>query len=136
MIAAMGSPGPFLNILRVQNLRGGDLEVPVAPAQSAYARFEHLRAVPSPQGGISLFKLRVLDKLIDRLLAEGQSVPEAARLSGLESARAQELIGELAGRLRNRLESLAALGSFAHPNGGSARSGGGFEPGMLFELSA
>jgi hypothetical protein len=75
MIAAVGSPGPFLNIIRVRSLGGGELEVPVAPAQSAYARFEHLRAVPSPQGGISLFKLRVLDKLIDRLLAESQSLP-------------------------------------------------------------
>ncbi len=78
MIAAVGSPGPFLNILRVRSLRGGDLEVPVAPAQSAYARFEHLRAVPSPQGGVSLFKLQVLDQLIDRLLAEGQGAAKAA----------------------------------------------------------
>jgi hypothetical protein len=78
MIAAVGSPGPFLNIVRLQNLQGGELEVPVAPAQSAFARFEHLRAVPSPEGGVSLFKLRVLDKLIDRLLSEGQSVPRDA----------------------------------------------------------
>jgi hypothetical protein len=99
MITAVVSPGPFLNILRVRNLRGGDLEVPVAPAQSAFARFEHLRAVPSPQGGISLFKLRVLDKLIDRLLSEGQPVPEAA------------------------LRSYARLES-------------GYEPGMLFALTA
>jgi hypothetical protein len=124
MIAAVGSPGPFLNILRVQNLRGGDLEVPVAPAQSAFARFEHLRAVPSPEGGISLFRLRVLDKLIDRLLAEGQSVPEAARRSGLDPDRAQGLIAELGGRLARRLERLAALPAF------------GPEPGMLFELVA
>jgi len=124
MIAAVGSPGTFLNILRVQNLRGGDLEVPVAPAQSAFARFEHLRAVPSPQGGVSLFKLRVLDKLIDRLLAEGQSVPGAARLAGLESGQAQTMIGELGGRLRKRLESLAALPAF-NP-----------ETGMLLQLLA
>jgi len=124
MIAAVGSPGTFLNILRVQNLRGGDLEVPVAPAQSAFARFEHLRAVPSPQGGVSLFKLRVLDKLIDRLLAEGQSVPESVRLAGLESGQAQTMIGELGGRLRKRLESLAALPAF-NP-----------ETGMLLQLLA
>ena len=124
MIAAVGSPGTFLNILRVQNLRGGDLEVPVAPAQSAFARFEHLRAVPSPQGGVSLFKLRVLDKLIDRLLAEGQSVPGAARLAGLESGQAQTMIGELGGRLRKRLESLAALPAFKP------------ETGMLLQLLA
>ncbi len=77
MIAAVGSPGPFLNILRVRSLQGGDLAVPVAPAQSA-VRFEHLRTVPSPEGGVSLFKLSVLDKLIDRLLAEGQNAPRGA----------------------------------------------------------
>ncbi len=131
MLAVVGSPGPFLNLLRVQYLRGGDLEVPVAPAQSAFARFEHLRAVPSPQGGVSLFKLQVLDKLIDRLLEEGQQVPEAARLSDLQPGRAQALIGELGSRLRNRLASLAALSA----NGDRMR---GFapQPGMLFELSA
>ena len=99
MIAAVASPGPFLNILRVQNLRGGELEVPVSPVQSAYARFEHLRGVPSPEGGVSLFKLRVLDKLIDRLLAEGQRVLEAVRLPRLEPGQAESLIGELGGRL-------------------------------------
>jgi hypothetical protein len=77
MIAAVASPGAFLNILRVRSLRGGELEVPVSPVQSAYARFEHLRAVPSAEGGVSLFKLRVLDKLIDRLLDEGR--PAAGR---------------------------------------------------------
>ena len=123
MIAAVASPGPFLNILRVQNLRGGELEVPVSPAQSAYARFEHLRGVPSPEGGVSLFKLRVLDKLIDRLLAEGQRVPEAVRLPRLEPGQAEGLIEELGGRLHKRLAS-------ALP--------GGFRPqtGMLFELVA
>ncbi len=131
-IAAVGSPGLFLNVLRVRSLRGGELEVPVSPAQTPYARFEHLRAVPSPQGGVSLFKLRVLDKLIDRLLSEGQSVPEAARLSTLEPAQAQGLLGELGGRLARRLERLAAL-----PGGWPGRPRG-FAPetGMLFELVA
>jgi len=124
MIAAVASPGPFLNILRVQNLRGGDLEVPVSPVQSAYARFEHLRGVPCPEGGISLFKLRVLDKLIDRLLAEGQSVPEAARRPGLEPGQAETLIGELGGRLHQRLDSLTSLPGFAP------------ETGMLLDLVA
>jgi len=140
-IAAAAPPGLFLNILRVQNLRGGQgrLEVPVAPADSLYARFEHLRGVPSPEGGVPLFKLRVLDKLIDRLLAEGQPVPEAARLSSLAPEQAESLIGELGGRLQKRLAGLAALsGGFARPAGGFARQIGGFAPetGMLVDLVA
>jgi len=140
-IAAAAPPGLFLNILRVQNLRGGQgrLEVPVAPADSLYARFEHLRGVPSPEGGVPLFKLRVLDKLIDRLLAEGQPVPEAARLSSLAPEQAESLIGELGGRLQKRLAGLAALsGGFARPAGGFVRQIGGFAPetGMLVDLVA
>ena len=140
-IAAAAPPGLFLNILRVQNLRGGQgrLEVPVAPADSLYARFEHLRGVPSPEGGVPLFKMRVLDKLIDRLLAEGQPVPEAARLSSLAPEQAESLIGELGGRLQKRLAGLAALsGGFARPAGGFARPIGGFAPetGMLVDLVA
>ncbi len=133
-IAAAAPPGLFLNILRVQNLRGGQgrLEVPVAPADSLYARFEHLRGVPSPEGGVPLFKLRVLDKLIDRLLAEGQPVPEAARLSSLAPEQAESLIGELGGRLQKRLAGLAAL------SGGFTRQKNGFAPetGMLVDLVA
>jgi hypothetical protein len=92
MIAAVASPGPFLDILRVRNLANGRLEVPIAPVHSVYARFEHLRGVPSPEGGVSLFRMRVLDRLIDRLLAEGQSVPQAAlRYSGYEPGMLVEL---------------------------------------------
>jgi hypothetical protein len=35
--------------------------------------------VPSPEGGASLFKLRVFDRLIDRLLAEEQPATEVGR---------------------------------------------------------
>jgi hypothetical protein len=141
VIAAAAPPGLFLNILRVQNLRGGQgrLEVPVAPADSLYALFEHVRGVPSHEGGVPLFKLRVLDKLIDRLLAEGQPVPEAAHLSGLAPEQAESLIGELGGRLQRRLAGLAALSSgFARPIGGFARQISGFAPetGMLVDLVA
>jgi len=131
MIAAVASPGPFLNILRVRSLRGGELEVPVSAVQSAYARFEHLRGVPSPEGGISLFKLRVLDKLIDRLLVEGRKVPEAGQLARLDPGKAESLIRELGGRLRERLGALSGPGGFGRRMRGFAPA-----PGMLFELVA
>jgi hypothetical protein len=88
---------------------------------------------------VPLFKLRVLDKLIDRLLAEGQPVPEAARLSRMAPEQAESLIGELGGRLQRRLAGLAALSSgFARPIGGFARQISGFAPetGMLVDLVA
>jgi hypothetical protein len=132
MIAAVAPPGLFLNVLRLQNLSSaqGRLEVPVAPFQSVYARFEHLRAVASPEGGVSLFRLRVLDKLIDRLLAEGQDVPEAAQLSRLDPGQAESLIRELGGQLQKRLVSALPGG-----NGGQLR-GFATQTGMLVDLVA
>jgi len=86
MIRGVGAAEPvfFLNILRVRSLRSGPgrLEVPVAASQSLYAHFEHVRGVPSAEGGTSFFKLGVLDRLIDRLLAEGQPVAGAGLASG------------------------------------------------------
>ena len=118
-------PGLFLDVLRVRGLRGGRLEVPVAPVDAIYARFEHIRGVPAPEGGMSMFKLQVLDRLIDRLLAEGRPAPEAGLLSRLTPAQAETLIGDLAARLRTRLAGLAGLfGGFAP------------ETGMLLDLQA
>jgi hypothetical protein len=120
-------PGFLPNILSWQRLKGGPgrLAVPVVPFQSAYAHFEHIRGVPSPEGGIPLFKLRVLDRLIDRLLADRQSIPLRKDISRLRSGDAEAMIGQLAGRLARRLISLGGLP-------------GGFAPetGILIDLSA
>ena len=81
--------------------------------------------MPSPEGGISLFKLRVLDKLIDRLLAEGQSRARG-RPAVRPGARAGRDPDRRAGRRGfTRLDSLAGLfGGFAP------------ETGMLLDLLA
>jgi hypothetical protein len=113
-------PGFFPNILRLQGLKSGHgrIPVPVAPAQSVYAIFEHIQGVPSPEGGVSLFKLRVLDRLIDRLLADRQPVPEREDISRLRSGEAQAMIEELGGLLSRRLASLGGLpGGFAPETG-------------------
>ena len=77
--------------------RAGDrLAAPVRPIDSVYANFRHVRGVPSPEGGVSVFQLRMLDRLIDRLLAEG-SPPAGPRPSfdvgGLETAALEAEIG-------------------------------------------
>jgi hypothetical protein len=113
-------PGFFPNILRLQSLKGGQgrLAVPVVPFQAAYAHFQHFRGVPSPEGGISLFKLGVLDRLIDRLLAERQPVPPPKDISRLQSGDAEAMISALSGRLARRLASLGGLpGGFAPETG-------------------
>lgn len=117
-------PGFFLNIIRVRS-RQGRITVPVHPAHSVYARFKHIQGVPSPEGGVPMFKLRILDNLIDRLLQYKQKVPDAAQLASLRLKHIDPLIGDLERRLQSRLLSFKP-------------SFGGFFPetGMLVDLVA
>lgn len=113
-------PGFFPNILHLRSLKAGQgrLAAPVVPFQSVYAHFKHIRGVPSPEGGIPLFKLQVLDKLIDRLLTDRQPVPLRKEVSRLRPGDAEAMIVELGGRLARRLASLGGLpGGFAPETG-------------------
>ncbi len=118
-------PGFFLNVIRIQNTQNGRITVPVAPAHSAYARFKHIQGVPSRNGGLPMFKLRVLDNLIDRLLRYGEEVPGADELRRLGGEAVDRLIHDLENRLQQRV--LHFPSSF-----------GGFYPetGMLIDLIA
>jgi hypothetical protein len=118
-------PGFFLDIIRIQNLQGGRIAVPVHPAQAAYARFKHIQGVPAPEGGAPIFRLRVLDNLIDRLLRYGHAAPAIGQPQSLGEAVIDPLIGRLQGLLHAHL--LRVPPSF----------GGLFpETGMLIDLTA
>jgi hypothetical protein len=118
-------PGFFLDVIRIQNMKGGRITVPVNPAHTIYARFKHVRGVPASNGGASLFKLRILDSLIDRLLSYSEPVPSLERLRDLDEQAIDPLINSLQTRLRGHL--LQFPSSF----------GGTFpETGMLIDLSA
>jgi hypothetical protein len=118
-------PGFFLDIIRIQNMRGGRITVPVNPAQVVYARFKHVLGVPSLDGGASLFRLRVLDNLIDRLLRYSEQVPSVEQLRNLDTEAIDPLISRLQAQLRGHL--LQFPSSF----------GGTFpETGMLIDLIA
>jgi hypothetical protein len=118
-------PGFFLDVIRIQNMRGGRITAPVNPAHVVYARFKHIQGVPSQDGGAPLFRLRVLDNLIDRLLSYGEQVPGIAQLKDLKTEEIDPLIEGLENRLHSRL--LQFPSSF----------GGDFpEIGMLIDLIA
>jgi hypothetical protein len=118
-------PGFFLDVIRIQNMKGGRITVPVNPAHIIYARFKHVRGVPANNGGAPLFKLRILDSLIDRLLSYSEPVPSVERLRDLDEQAIDPLINSLQTRLRGHL--LQFPSSF----------GGTFpETGMLIDLSA
>jgi len=118
-------PGFFLNVIRIQNMQNGRITVPVNPAHAVYARFKHVLGVPSQNGGAPLFRLRLLDSLIDRLLSYSEQVPSEQQLRELEADDIDPLIASLQNQLRTRL--LQFPSSF----------GGTFpETGMLIDLIA
>ena len=118
-------PGFFLNVIRIQNMQDGRISVPVNPAHAVYARFKHVLGVPSNDGGTPLFRLRVLDNLIDRLLRYSEQIPSEQQLRALDVEDIDPLISRLQNQLRSHL--LQFPSSF----------GGTFpETGMLIDLIA
>jgi hypothetical protein len=118
-------PGFFLNVIRIQNMQDGRITVPVKPAHAVYARFKHVLGVPAQDGGASIFRLRILDNLIDRLLRLSEEVPSAQQLRDLDGEAIDPLIDRLQNQLRTRV--LQFPSSF----------GGTFpETGMLIDLVA
>ena len=117
--------GIFLDVIRIQNLRSGRIALPVDQAHAVYARFKHIRGVPTHDGGAPLFRLRVLDNLIDRLVSVDEPVPAIEPLQDLDAQAIDPLIGALQNQLRAHL--LQFPSSF----------GGEFpETGMLIDLVA
>ena len=118
-------PGFFLDVIRIQNMKGGRITAPVNPAHTVYARFKHVRGVPASNGGAPLFKLRVLDNLIDRLLRYSEPVPSAQRLKDLDAQAIDPLIDSLQTRLRTHVLQFPSAFGGIYP-----------ETGMLIDLTA
>ena len=96
-------PGFFLNIIRIQNMQSGRITAPVNPAHAVYARFKHIQGVPAQDGGAPIFRLRVLDNLIDRLLRYREEAPGLEELRELSPEGIDPLISKLQSRLRSHL---------------------------------
>jgi hypothetical protein len=75
--------------------------MPVRPAQAIYASFRHIQVLPDTrlQDGVPLYKLRILDSLIDRVTSTG------ARGKGATPAFSAGL-GRAAPRDEGRVDSL------------------------------
>jgi hypothetical protein len=117
--------GLFVDVLRIRSLQGDRLAVPVRPIYSAYACFEHIRGIPAAHDGVPIFKLRVLDKLIDRLLSYGEPVPAADRLRSAKPETSDPVVRELEQRLQQHVTSRTPLFGGQFP-----------ETGMLIDLVA
>jgi hypothetical protein len=126
------------NLIRLQ--RGmGKLSFPVRPNQSLFARFKHITAIPSltGDGGVSVYKLQMLDNLIEKLVGD----------KGIGSENIDELIshlGETVGRRGSfhsgEIEVPTESGVRGYTSSGfalGARGAGvGPEPGILLNTFA
>ncbi|MGC9312688.1 MAG: hypothetical protein ACP5IA_08330 [Sediminispirochaetaceae bacterium] len=118
---------------------GGRISFPVKPSQAIYARFEHVQGFPSSEGnGISLYKLRSIDNLIDRLVSlkentgsKSQEMKLEAMIKSLEASKSSISEGNFSAVLRESAETLHSMSLSSAPY---ARKGG--YQGLLFSLSA
>ena len=117
-------PGVIPNIIRVSRTRGR-LLVPVRPINTIYACFKHIKGVPASEGGVPVFKLRILDNLIDKLLRYRENIPGVSELVRIELENIDSLIVDLQHRLRNQVMNSVPFFGGVYP-----------ETGMLVDLVA
>ena len=99
--------------------------MPVEPAFITHSSFKHIQGVPARGVGVPIFKLRVLDSLIDRLLALRERLPGARDLARLPEDQLEGLIASLEQRLHAQvLQSKPPFGGLFP------------ETGMLVDLAA
>jgi len=91
----------FPNIINIRSVNG-KVPVPVRPFYSISAVFKHISVVPSNVGnnGIPLYKLRILDNLLDRFIRNGN-----AKHLKITEKNVDSLIDEFSNKLK--LQSFA-----------------------------
>lgn len=95
-ITAGGHVGAVsMTALRYAQADGGDVIMPVRPAQLIYANFKHIQVMPESrlEDGVPLYKLTILDTLIDQL-SRKKPVPS------VDAGSIDSIIGELSRGLR------------------------------------
>jgi hypothetical protein len=104
------APTMFLSLSQIGNL-GGRISAPIDPVHAISPRFRHIRGVPNRGGGVSLFKLRLLDNLIDQLLSSrdaGQTA-EGSRGAGFRPEIAERALAGLPGHATVPLQAAELL---------------------------
>jgi len=99
MVAGVTSGGHVgivsMAALRYAQADAGNVVIPVRPAQIVHANFKHIQALPEwrLQDGVPLYKLRILDALIDQFSPKGRVPP-------VDSESIDLTIGEMTRTLR------------------------------------
>ncbi len=114
MVAGVTTGGP-VGVISMAALRyaqpAGSPIMPVRPAELVYANFRHIQVLPDfrRDGGVPIYKLKILDSLIERLSPREPAAPVDAR--SIDS-----VVMELSRGLRGRYGagSLPAPGAFVN----------------------
>ena len=83
----------------------GRINVPVDPNHSLYARFKHVKGVPSGKNGrgVSIVKLKTLDTLIDRLAKMKKDVEVPRNFTSLSQGEVDSLLRKIEEQYRSTL---------------------------------
>ena len=137
MVAGVNAGGQVgvvsMTALRYAQADGGDVIMPVRPAQAVYANFKHIQVRPDSRldDGVPLYKLKILDTLIDHLSAKK---PAAA----VDAGSIDNTIIEMSRSMRTSGGGTAggAFGAMAGGPSASYRAGFLPPPGAFVDLVA
>jgi hypothetical protein len=106
-----------------------NIVMPVRPSQAIYANFTHIQVRPDSrlENGVPLYKLRILDTLIDQYSRKGPLTaagPGKGPSLAVDQRSVDQLIGQIASELRPRV------------GGAPYRAGFLPEPGAFVDLVA
>jgi hypothetical protein len=125
--------------LRYAQSDGVDLVMPVRPVQQIFASFRHIQLRPDSrlQDGVPLYKLRILDSLIDHLSrTEGAGATGATEGSRAAAGAGAGRRGLSAAGVDRAIESLQELLRHGRRGGAAYRFGTLPEPGAFVNLVA
>jgi hypothetical protein len=113
-----------ITALRYAQSDGHDVIMPVRPAQAINASFKHIQVRPDSnlQDGVPLYKLKILDSLIDQMTKTG------AGARGVDGINASTIDGVIS--------SLTRAGQAEGGAGSAYRAGFFLEPGAFVDLVA
>ena len=146
MVAGVSTGGQVgvisMTAVRYAQPASGEPVMPVRPAQLVYANFRHIRVQPDSrlQGGVPLYKLKILDTLIDHLSPK-QAAPrvDASSIDSVIMGMSQGLRGAEYGHpgrtRRTAVEGPPDLRVFAQVSG-AYRAGFLPAPGAFVDLVA
>ncbi|MFP4363127.1 MAG: hypothetical protein ACLFR1_04595, partial [Spirochaetia bacterium] len=98
MIQTVNRPSRTVNVSNILRARYSKNKValPVNKHAANYARFKHVRGIAAPSGqGLPLFKLKILDNLIERLSQIKQESMEQPDITGMKPEALDAMIKSL-----------------------------------------